>query len=78
MNAGATLGDVRRFFKTEKGKPPFSEKGGFDTAVSEGARKQVINLNLKKGKYALVCFVPDRQGGPPHVAKGMISGATVK
>ena len=78
MNPGATIADVRTFFKEEKGKPPFSEQGGFDTAVSEGDRKQVINLNLKKGKYVLACFIPDRQGGPPHVAKGMVSEAVVE
>ena len=38
----------------------------------------MVNLDLKKGKYALVCFIPDRQGGPPHVAKGMVSEATVE
>jgi hypothetical protein len=78
MNAGATIADVRTFFKEEKGPPPFSEKGSFDTAVSEGTRKQVVNLDLEKGKYALVCFVPDRQGGPPHALKGMISEAVVQ
>jgi hypothetical protein len=24
------------------------------------------------------CFISDREGGPPHVAKGMVSGATVE
>ena len=78
MNEGATIADVRTFFKEEKGRPPFSEKGSFDTAVSEGARKQVVNLDLQKGKYALVCFIPDRQGGPPHAVKGMVSEAVVQ
>ncbi len=35
-------------------------------------------LELKKGKYVPVCFISDRKGGPPHVAKGMISEATVE
>ena len=34
--------------------------------------KQVFQGTLQPGKYALVCFLPDRAGGPPHVAKGMI------
>jgi hypothetical protein len=78
INTGATIEDVRTFFKEEKGKPPFSEEGGFDTAISEGKGKQVVNLDLKKGKYALACFIPDRQGGPPHVVKGMVAEATVE
>ena len=34
--------------------------------------------DLKPGKYALLCFISDRQGGPPHIAKGMITEATVR
>ncbi len=78
INQGKSIDDVKTFFKEEKGKPPFSEKGSFDTAVSEGGGKQVVTLDVKKGKYALVCFIPDRKGGPPHVAKGMVSEATVE
>ena len=78
INEGKSIDDVKSFFKEEKGKPPFTEQGSFDTAVSEGGLKQVVNLDLKKGRYALVCFIPDRQGGTPHVAKGMVSEATVE
>jgi hypothetical protein len=39
--------------------------------------KQSVELDLKPGRYVLLCFVPDREGGPPHVAKGMISDAEV-
>jgi len=78
INQGKSIADVKTFLKEEKGQPPFTEKGGFDTAVSEGARKQVVNLDLQKGKYALVCFIPDRQGGPPHAVKGMVSEAVVE
>ncbi len=78
INQGKSIEDVKTFFKEEKGKPPFSEKGGFDTPISDGGDEQVINLNLKKGKYALACFIPDRKGGPPHAVKGMVSAATVE
>ncbi len=30
------------------------------------------------GKYSLVCFIEDRKGGPPHVAKGMVGETTVR
>lgn len=78
INEGKSIDDVKTFFKEEKGKPPFSEKGGFDSPISDGGGKQVITLDLKKGRYALACFIPDRQGGPPHVAKGMVSEAVVE
>lgn len=79
IKQGKTIADVRKFIKTEKGEEPIDEKGTVDTPVLEGGGSQVAQLNLKKkGKYALLCFVPDRKGGPPHVAKGMISEATVR
>ncbi|MDQ3944982.1 MAG: hypothetical protein M3357_07525 [Actinomycetota bacterium] len=33
-----------------------------------------FEIELESGlTYAVVCFLPDRAGGPPHVAKGMLS-----
>jgi hypothetical protein len=82
INPGKTIADVRKVAASEgepKGPPPFDEKAGVDTAVLEGGKTQAVELEFKKkGKYALMCFIPDRQGGPPHVAKGMVSEATVE
>ena len=78
INEGKTIEDVATFLKEEKGKPPFSEEGSFDTAILDGGTEQAFGAELKPGKYALVCFIADRQGGPPHVAKGMVSEATVE
>jgi len=51
----------------------------FYTARIDGGTKQVIELDLDKpGKYALLCFVSDRKGGPPHGAQGMIAEVTVR
>lgn len=77
LRPGSTIADVRKFFKTEKGEPPIDESRNFTTAVLDGGTKQSVELELEDGKYALLCFVPDREGGPPHVVKGMISGAVV-
>ncbi len=80
INPGKTIKDVAEFLKEEEssGPPPFSEEGGFDTAIVDGGAEQAFGANLKAGKYALVCFIPDRAGGPPHVAKGMVSEAVVE
>ena len=75
---GKTLADVRKFIEEEKGEPPIDESSGFSSAVIEGRTKQSLEVDLKSGKVALLCFVPDRKGGPPHVAKGMVSEATVR
>ena len=77
MKPGSTIEDVRKFFRTEKGEPPIDESRNFSTAVIDGGDSQSIEVELQEGKYALLCFVPDRAGGPPHVVKGMISEATV-
>jgi surface antigen len=78
IKAGKTIADVREFAKTRKGEDPLVEKGAVSTGLLDGGRGQVIDLNLPKGNVALICFVSDREGGPPHVAKGMISAATVE
>ena len=72
IEGDATAEDVETFFKTEKGKPPISEEGGFDTAVIEGGESQLVTTNLEPGRYAFFCFISDREGGKPHALKGMV------
>jgi hypothetical protein len=78
---GATLAAVRKAFgRGQAGaEPPLDFENTSYTARIEGGTKQVTELHLDKpGKYALLCFVSDRKGGPPHVATGMITEATVR
>jgi hypothetical protein len=78
IKPGKTIEDVRKFVRDEKGEPPISEEGSFDTAIIDGGVKQVVEGELRSGTtYALMCFIPDRGGGPPHAVKGMISEAKV-
>ena len=79
LKPGKKPADLGKFFESEGkgGPPPFDEKAGFSTAVIDGGQRQVVDLDLKSGKYAFVCFIQDRKGGPPHFAKGMISEVTV-
>jgi len=77
----ATLDQAKAAFKSEgepKGPPPVDFAKGQGTVVTDGGTKIVTDLKLARGRYALVCFVSDRKGGPPHVAKGMIAEAQVK
>lgn len=89
IKPGKTIEDVKKSLAEEgegEGEAPSeaedpvdeNDPSAFDTPVFDGGGKQVLSLELKKGKYALVCFIPDRKGGPPHVAKGMISEAVVE
>jgi plastocyanin len=76
---GATLAGVRKAFRREGGaEPPLDFSRTFYTARIDGGTKQITELELDKpGKYALLCFVSDRKGGPPHVAQGMVTEITV-
>jgi plastocyanin len=75
----ATADEVQRFLTTEKGKPPFvGEADDVTTAVLEGGDSQTVTVDFPQaGKYAFFCFISDRQGGPPHVVKGMVDVASV-
>lgn len=77
---GATLAEVRKaFMGTGGADAPLDFKNVAYTARIDGGTKQITELDLaKKGTYALLCFVSDRKGGPPHVAKGMITEVTVR
>ena len=79
--AGATRAQVLEFFNSQgegAGKPPvdFSDSSGTTLLDRDGA--QNTELNLTPGKYAVVCFLTDRAGGPPHIAKGMFAEVTIK
>jgi hypothetical protein len=78
---GATLDEARTFL-TEEGEgsvpPPLDFAGTTRTSTLASGDKQIVELDLKRGKYALVCFLSDREGGPPHAAKGMIVETAVE
>lgn len=78
LKGDATAADVEQAIKSEKGQPPIDEEGTQNTAVLEGGEGQVVTLDLKPGRYALLCFISDRQGGPPHALKGMVDEVEVK
>jgi hypothetical protein len=78
IKGGATAEEVEKAFKEEKGPPPLEEKGTLSTAVLEGGEGQLVTMDLKPGRYALYCFITDREGGPPHAFKGMVDEVEVK
>lgn len=78
---GKTIKDVEEAFASEEepqGPPPVDFENGVRTAVIDDGVEQNIELELKAGKYAVVCFISDRKGGKPHAAKGMIEELTVE
>lgn len=78
---GKTIEDVEAAFASEgppKGLPPVDFEKGLNTQVIDGGVAQNIELDFEAGSYAVVCFIQDRMGGKPHVAKGMIDELVVK
>jgi plastocyanin len=76
---GTTVKAAREFLLSGEGRPVVEQKGSDSTAAIEGGDSQNATLTLEKpGQYVLYCFVSDRQGGPPHVAKGMVDKITVE
>jgi hypothetical protein len=78
IKGDATAEDVEAAFEEEKGPPPLEEKGTKSTAVLEGGEAQLVTLDLEPGRYALYCFITDREGGPPHALKGMVDEVEVE
>lgn len=60
------------------GPPPVDFENAVITSVLDGKTKEVTELELKAARYALLCFVSDREGGDPHIAQGMIEEVTVR
>ena len=71
---------MRSFFArtTSTGPPPVDPEGTRETVVIEGGDRQVTQLDLAAGRYALICFVRNRSGGPPHIELGMINEVRVR
>jgi hypothetical protein len=71
LTEGATLDQAHEFFTTEdfKGPPPVDFDASEITAVLDAGGKEVDTVELQSGSYALLCFINDRSGGPPHVVK---------
>lgn len=61
--------------KGMQGPPPMELVGGA-TGLAQGRGMQ-FTADFTPGEYALLCFLPDRKDGRPHVAHGMIKQITV-
>ena len=85
LKPDATIEQAKEFLSSQgpgAGPSPFAGSddgpGAVSSTVMDAGVSQVVDLNLESGKYAFFCFVSDKQtGGPPHVAKGMVSEITV-
>lgn len=77
IREGKTLADVKKYVEDDSGPPPVDFSHETISGILAGGTRENIPLNLAPGRYALLCFASDRAGGPPHVAKGMLSEVMV-
>ena len=81
INEGAAFDAVKEYMTSEEGDdgpPPVDFAKLQASAVLDAGREQIDELELTAGRYALVCFLTNRAGGPPHAALGMVSELTVE
>lgn len=78
LDEEATIADIETFFEEEEGPPPVDFDSGVFTSVLEGGTEQVSGASLDAGRYALLCFISNRDGGPPHIELGMIDEVEVE
>ena len=71
MRGGVDLADVRKFFgeRTSVGEPPVTDRTR-ETVVLEGGERQVTQLDLTAGRYALICFVQAARAGRATSSSG--------
>jgi hypothetical protein len=75
-----TLEEVEEALASEgppEGPPPVDFENIVITSVLDGKTKEVTEMELRAGRYALLCFISDREGGKPHVAEGMLEEVMV-
>jgi hypothetical protein len=67
---GKTVQDLLTWLHTREGPPPGVPLGGVAPLVKGGVNW--FEADLEPGKYALICFAPDRTDGKPHYQHGMV------
>jgi len=70
LHGETTIEQALRWMESPQGAQPFTMLGG----IAPIAPGQVNNfsVNLRRGRYGLICFVPDTGDGRPHFLHGMM------
>lgn len=76
ISQGKTIEDVKTFLSSQgppQGPPPIDFEKGTEVAVTQKGADTVSRVTFPAaGKYAMLCFINDKAGGPPHFTKGML------
>jgi uncharacterized cupredoxin-like copper-binding protein len=74
---GKTMTDIGHWIDKDlmRGPPPGKPVGGM--SVLAKGRSGSFSIDLKPGRYGLICLYPDRKDGKSHFAHGMVQEITV-
>jgi hypothetical protein len=78
IKGDATIEDVAK--ELDSNGPPQSVDitKAAQTSVIDGGLKQVTKINLQPGRYAFICFLPDRdEPDKPHFKQGLLKEVTI-
>jgi plastocyanin len=79
IKGDATIADVKKSLQSQSGPPPIDSDAAQQTTVLDGdGKSEVTTLNLKPGRYALVCFFNDRDENKPHFLEGLLDEVEIK
>lgn len=72
---GKTIDDVKKAFASQDQNvaPPLDFMKAVAGPALDPGLHSVVKATFAPGDYVFVCFITDRKGGPPHLAKGMIT-----
>lgn len=78
LNEGKTATEFGAFIEKDlmKGVPPGMPVGG--VGFLDRGRTALFPVDLKPGRYAMLCFVPDAKDGKSHLEHGMVTQFEVK
>jgi len=74
----ATIDDVAKDLDSNGPPQSVDINKAVQTSIIDGGKKQVTKLNLQAGRYAFICFLPDRdEPDKPHYKEGLLKEVTV-
>ena len=81
LSQGATVEEALAFFQSEEeptGPPPIDFERTINSAVVGPGQEIRTTLSFSAGQYVMACFITDRAGSEPHVAKGMVASTQIE
>ncbi|MBA2381608.1 MAG: hypothetical protein H0V73_05795 [Chloroflexi bacterium] len=78
IKGDATLDQIKTELESDGPPKSIDFENSVDASVIDGGESQVVKFNLQAGRYAFVCFLPDRdKPDEPHFTEGLLKDFTI-